>query len=127
MLREVAPELAARLAALASETKLPLHFGSTGLPTARARRDDGGEILLASEHDPVVEARRWFAGQDGLSDDKHTIVVVGCGLGYHVAELLRQRKGGLVVVLEPELATAAAALQCQDFAPAIRLAEERAR
>jgi len=120
-LREVAPELATRLAGLDPGARLSLHAGATGLPTTRARREDGREILLASEREPVVEARRWLAGQDGLSEDKHTIVVVGCGLGYHVAELLRQRKGGLVVVLEPDLAMAAAALTCQDFAEALRL------
>jgi len=120
-LQEVAPELAGRLAAVEDGAKLALETPAGGLPTARVACDDGGEILLASERDPVLEGRRWLAGQEGLNADTHAVVVVGCGLGYHVAELLAGRKGGLVVVLEPALATMAAALRCQDFSTALRL------
>ena len=113
-LRAIGSDLADRLANFPADQIIPLWPGAKGLPTARIRCEDGCEVLLTSERDPLAEARRWVASLGDLGE-KHTVVVVGLGLGYHVLELLHGRRGGLVVVLEPSLAMLHAALRCQDF------------
>ncbi len=110
------PELAQRLAQLPEDQVLKLEAGGSGQFTGRTRCEDGQEVLLASQYDPITEAKRWMASIEGISDDVHTVVVTGMGLGYHVEEILKNRRGGLVVVLEPSLAVMQAALRCRDFA-----------
>ncbi len=114
-LRLTGSDLADRLADLPDEKALSLISCGDGRFTARVRCEDGAEVLMASRRDPVVEAKRWAEALDGGDDAKHTVAVIGCGLGYHVAELLAQRRGGLVIVLEPSLAMVHAALRCHDF------------
>ncbi|MFW6146637.1 MAG: motility associated factor glycosyltransferase family protein [Planctomycetota bacterium] len=121
VLREVAPALAGRLAALGADQRVPLEPTDSGFLSARITGEDGTAVRLASARDPLAEARRWVEGRPGADEAKHTVVVVGFALGYHVAELLDRHVGGLVVVLEPSLATTAAALRCHDFADALRL------
>lgn len=115
-LRAVQPDLAGRLAELSDDEVISLAPGIGGQLTGRIRCQDGQEVLLASRYDPVAEAARWVDGLEGLSAEVHTVVVVGMGLGYHVAELLKRRRGGLVVVLEPSAAVVQAALRCVDVA-----------
>ncbi|OAT80378.1 hypothetical protein A6M21_13500 [Desulfotomaculum copahuensis] len=69
-----------------------------GLPTIKANAD-GREIWLHSPYDPVREAERWASGV--TLDDRHVPVVVGLGLGYHVAELARRFPHRKMLVLEP--------------------------
>ncbi len=114
-LRSTGSSLADRLAALPVELALPLTETAGGALSAVVCSEDQREILLASRRDPVSEAKRWVDGQDGLDEECHAVVITGSGLGYHVAEMLRTRRGGLVVVLEPKLANVHAAMRCQDF------------
>ena len=117
VLRAVSPRLAERLETLGPDRVLPLMAcdGPDGSLTARVRCEDGCEVLLASRRGPAVEAKRWADSLDVDDEDVHTLVLTGCGLGYRLAELLGRRRGGLVVVLEPSLATVHAALRCHDF------------
>ncbi|NQU76054.1 MAG: DUF115 domain-containing protein [Planctomycetes bacterium] len=114
-LRVCQGDLARRLESLPSERIVPLLNGNNGLCSAQVRCEDGAEVLLASRHDPLEEARRWIDCLERIDEDTHTVVVTGCGLGYHVAELLRRRRGGLVVVLEPAIEIVQAAMRCNDF------------
>ena len=120
-LRAVQPALAAKLTALDNDEVIPLEAAPGGRFTARIRCEDEQQVLLASRHDPVAEAARWVDGLEALTADVHTVVVAGLGLGYHIAELLKRRRGGLVVVLEPWLAVLHAALRCCDFAAELGL------
>ncbi|NLF31190.1 MAG: DUF115 domain-containing protein [Planctomycetes bacterium] len=121
VLRAVAPALAGRLEGLGDDQQIALEATGGGFLSARVTAEDGTAVRLASARNPVVEARRWVGGRPGADEDKHTVVVVGFALGYHVAELLDRHVGGLVLVLEPSLATTAAALRCHDFTEALRL------
>jgi len=108
-LRLTSSALANRLAGLDGGQALSLIPAGDGRFSASVRCEDGAEVLMASRRDPVAEAL------EGGDDAKHTVAVIGCGLGYHVAELLRRRRGGLVIVLEPSVAMVHAALRCHDF------------
>ncbi len=121
VLREVAPALATRLETLDADRQLTLDPTDSGFLAARITGADGTTVGLVSRRDPVTEARRWVEGRPGAEEARHTVVVVGFALGYHVAELLERHIGGLGVVLEPSLATVAAALRCHDFADALRV------
>lgn len=114
ILRTVSPELAQQVENLPADRAISLLPAGQSAWTAKVRCEDGAEVLLASGHDPRREAKRWCDSLE-IAEDKHAVVVVGCGLGYHVAELLSRRRGGLVVVLEPSLAVLHAALRCNDF------------
>jgi hypothetical protein len=115
-LRAVQPDLVARLSELKENDFLKLEKGASGYFTGRFLSEDGQEVLLASRRDPVTEAVRWAEGLENITPDVHTIVVTGMGLGYHVAELLKRLRGGLVVVLESSAVVIQAALRCGDFA-----------
>lgn len=84
-------------AALAGHTisaDLVLETSRTGSPTLRA-----GSIQLHSRYNPEEEARRLVDSAD--LDEGRPVLVVGCGLGYHVYTLLE--RGHEVTVLEPDL------------------------
>ena len=72
----------------------------TGLMTAAVQRE-GRSLSLASRYDPVAEGARLaetvdYAKQAG-------VVVLGFGLGHHVAEVVRRAGDrGLVIVYEPD-------------------------
>ena len=60
-----------------------------------------GELALASRRRPLAEART-FADTIDISQ-AGMYLVAGCGLGYHVRELLdRLKRQGLVMVFEPD-------------------------
>ena len=69
---------------------------------------------LASKHQPRAEATT-FADAIDLRD-RAVAVILGFGLGYHVAELCRRLgRTGLVVVLEPDVALLRAVLSRLDW------------
>lgn len=115
-LRVVGGGLAERVESLPAESRFSLIPAADGSWTARIACEDGSAVLLASARDPATEAARWVDSVLDDGRDEHTIAVVGCGLGYHVAELLRRRRGGLVVVIDPDPAAVHAALRCRNFA-----------
>lgn len=71
---------------------------------------EGRPQPMASQYDPLNEAEQLLKGVDHT---KHAcVVVLGAGLGYHLAKLVEQQKGdGLLVVFEPDLAIFRAALE----------------
>lgn len=81
-----------RLQAIQAPPSLELQDSKAGPPTVRA---DG--VYLHSRYNPVEEAAR-FIDSANLEPER-PVLVVGLGLGYHVAELLR--RGYEVAVAEP--------------------------
>lgn len=96
-----AEAIRAELAAEATRSDLTLLPSRKGPPTVAV---DG--LLLHSKYDPEQEAQRFVASAE-LAPGR-PVFVVGLGLGYHVAELLRL--GHEVAVFEPDAAIAAMAL-----------------
>ncbi|MHB1155725.1 MAG: motility associated factor glycosyltransferase family protein [Phycisphaerales bacterium] len=71
--------------------------------TISVKGEDGTErrVTLASRHTPVAEAKR-FADQADLKEHG-CIVMMGVGVGHHVAELAERVRGrGLLVAYEPD-------------------------
>lgn len=83
-------------AALADHVVAPdreVETGRTGSPTLRA-----GGIQMHSRYNPEEEARRLV--ESANLEEGRPVLVLGCGLGYHVLELLA--RGHEVIVIEPE-------------------------
>jgi hypothetical protein len=75
-----------------------------GAPTAVVERTDGPPFHLHSRYDPLEEAQ--FLIRDVALTERTLYVVLGCGLGYHVHELLRRAPASShVLVIEPDHAT----------------------
>lgn len=83
----------AALADQAVPAELVVEPSRRGGPTLRA-----GKIQVHSRYNPEEEARRLVESADLAAD--RPVLVVGCGLGYHVRVLLEH--GHDVVVLEPD-------------------------
>ena len=73
-----------------------------------------GGIALHSIYDPVREARDWVEHHREDIGNASEIVVLGFGLGYHVAELLRGTDKA-VTVFEPRIDVLRAALEASDL------------
>lgn len=91
------------LAALPRGGALELIAGRGGQPTLKA-----GNVYLHSRYNPREEAVRLV--DSAALDPKRPILIVGLGLGYHVAELA-SRGAKHVAVLEPDAAVASAAIE----------------
>lgn len=81
----------------------------SGAPSLKA-----GGIALHSLYDPVREARDWVEHHREDIGNASGFVVLGFGLGYHVAELLR-RTDKAVTVFEPRIDVLRAALEASDL------------
>ena len=88
---------------------------ASGHPTIKASDSQGQEYTFHAGDDPLREEEEWLSLLNLGEGERLTYVIFGCGLGYHVAELLDRRRGGLVVVLERHLPIVHAALRCHDF------------
>lgn len=78
-----------------------------------------GGALLHSRYDPRGEAGRFV--ETIPVEGKFFFVLFGMGLGYHVEGLLARVKGdSVLLVVEPSLATMAAALACVELSAAIQ-------
>jgi hypothetical protein len=85
---------------------------STAADGSRVAQHDGK--ALASRHQPRAEAQTFVEAID--LRERAVVVVLGFGLGYHVAELCRRLgRTGLVVVLEPDLPLLRATLSSIDW------------
>jgi spore maturation protein CgeB len=106
-----APELARRVAAVSLPTTHRLGTTDRGAATLTV---DG--VPLQHLADPVGDATRWARSVvERLEAIAATrVVIVGFGLGYHV-EAVRERFGGAVIVVEPDLAVLHAALASRDL------------
>jgi hypothetical protein len=103
------PGLARRLGeAPVAGNALQIIPSAGGLPTARL-----GGALLHGAHDPRREAARQVASEtDG---ETSTVVVLGFGLGYPAEQVLADRQGASLLVVEPDAAVFAAALAARDL------------
>lgn len=54
--------------------------------------------LLASAYDPLSEARDWVERRRSFLDQVKALIVLGCGSGYHIAELARQTTARILVL-----------------------------
>lgn len=70
----------------------------TGSPTMNVRRPDGTVLRLHSIHDPEGEANR-IVGAFPF-DGAGILVILGLGLGYHLAEFRRRYPAADIVVVE---------------------------
>ena len=73
------------------EVRLELLDTPVGCPTLVAESPDKQSILLHSARDPRRDAARMVSGFGAKKGDQ--IVVLGVGLGYHLAELLNAMQG----------------------------------
>jgi len=90
----------------------PLEWTETGQPGAPSASIDGR--ALASRRRPLDEAEAFAAGAD--LHKAGAVVVLGFGLGYHIAALARRAKRHtLVIVYEPDATVLRAALERADF------------
>lgn len=79
-------------------------------PLTAAIDHAGKPLALASRYDPAAEADRLVGGID--YGKTACVVLLGAGLGYHVARVAqRLGKGGVLVVFEPDAALLRAALE----------------
>ena len=105
------PALAHRLAGVEIPATHVVAAAASGQPTLAV-----GGVPLQHLVDPVADAERWARGivdrLDAVAAGR--VVVVGCGLGYHV-EALAARFTGAIVVVEPDLAVLRAALAARDL------------
>jgi hypothetical protein len=100
LLRRQDPELAERIEA-AEPAALDWTESKAGPLTASLMHNDR-PLWLASRYDPVKEAAKLV---EGIEHDKSAcVVVLGMGLGYHVAELARDMgPRGVLIVFEPDI------------------------
>lgn len=125
-LRQVDPALAQRIAAAAPAN---LHWQqSKAGPLTAALDHDGRPIALASRFDPMAEAERFLEKADLARNAG--IVLLGMGLGYHVAlAAVKAGPDSRVIVYEPDLALLRAVLERIDHTawigrPHVILADE---
>ncbi|MEJ5330590.1 MAG: glycosyltransferase [Desulfobaccales bacterium] len=110
-LRQVNPELAAKLAALVPGAEAELRPSRRGSPTLVVRGRH-----LHSAYDPEADGQAWAAAQEFHPGEP--VVVFGLGLGYHVLALLI--RGADLWVAEPCAFTARLALETLDLTPLLR-------
>jgi hypothetical protein len=110
-LRRTEPELAQRLAD-AAPAALDWAQARSGEATASVEYH-GRPLWLASRYDPAAEARKLI---ESVDFQKHAaVVVLGVGLGHHVAELARDLGNEtLLIVFEPDLPVLRAVLERMD-------------
>ena len=113
-LRRTEPQLACRLEAA---SPLPMRaVASRAGPLTATIEVEGSTLSLASRYDPIAEAQRLVTAYD---PQKHAcVVMLGLGLGYHVAELAKPAAAGggdaVIIVFEPCLALMRAVLETID-------------
>ncbi len=107
-LRRTEPELCQRLL---DQPPASLQWAASNAGPLWATIDhQGRQLALASRYDPIAEAEKLASSVDHT---KHGgIVVLGLGLGYHVAHIARHMgNNSLLVVFEPNLALLRAVLE----------------
>lgn len=75
--------------------------------------------LLASQVDPVAEAKAWLSRRMRFMDKVKTVFVLGMGAGYHI-QVLCETTSAKIVVIEPDLEVIEAAAKIHSF-PADRV------
>jgi hypothetical protein len=113
-------ELAARVAE-AEPTPLAWAESKAG-PLSASIEHEGRPLWLASRYDPAREAAKLV---EAVEHEKSAcVVVLGLGLGYHVAELARDMGSrGVIVVFEPDASVWRAVLEKIDHVAWLRRGE----
>ncbi|MEW6198831.1 MAG: 6-hydroxymethylpterin diphosphokinase MptE-like protein [Planctomycetota bacterium] len=128
------PGLAARLEQLPFAALPPLLPTRDGLWTTQVTADDGKAVTVHSRYQPLDEARSLIdtqakrpreapTGAESTAQDElenECFLVLGLGLGYHVAELERRFPRPFLIVAEDDLALLKAALCVTDLAVPLR-------
>ncbi|PJB32593.1 MAG: hypothetical protein CO109_03770, partial [Deltaproteobacteria bacterium CG_4_9_14_3_um_filter_65_9] len=96
------------------ESVVSLETAKTGLPTMKVVAEGGSIRLLHSRYDPEAEART--AVESFPSDERGEIVVLGFGLGYHVAALQKVHPRRPITVIEQFPETLRVAEECGSLA-----------
>ncbi len=109
ILRDVDGHLADLVADAGRGDGLEVVPSKAGPPSLKA-----GGIALHSLYDPRREAREWVEHHREEIGNASGIVVLGFGLGYHVAELLRRTEKS-VTVFEPRIDVLRAAFEASDM------------
>ncbi|MFW6060965.1 MAG: 6-hydroxymethylpterin diphosphokinase MptE-like protein [Phycisphaeraceae bacterium] len=110
-LRRSVPALAQRIAD-AAPAPLQWQTARSGVWTASLSRD-GRDVPLGSRFDPEKEATKLLSGLDYQRDA--CVVLLGVGLGYHVARAVRDMGDrGVIVAYEPDRAVLRAVLEQVD-------------
>jgi spore maturation protein CgeB len=107
------PDLAAVLRNARRGGDLAVVPTKAGAPSLRA-----GDTALHSLYDPLQEAREWAEHYRTEIAEGSELVVLGFGLGHHVAELLRRTEKPVTVV-EPRADVLRSAMEASDLAPVI--------
>jgi hypothetical protein len=115
-LKARSPRLWEEVSALCADSascSLRVFPSKSGVPTLEAARE-GIRCLLHSARDPGEEAKRFVRSQ--LDGSEEIVVVLGFGLGYHVAEMLAINRECRVLVIEPSFQIFRRALETRDLA-----------
>jgi len=108
------PALASAVMEVNLSDDLKLHVSKTGKPSMKI-----GDITLHSLYDPEKEASVWLEYQREKVEMGSAVVVLGFGLGYHVARLCELdicRISGMdIIVFEPRLDVLKTALENVDL------------
>lgn len=113
----VDPKLAVLVDAVTDDAALPLEPTRSGhLTAAVTPANAAAAIYLHSRYDPQLEADRQTAR---VPADRLELFLLGLGLGYHAAALLKKAPAAHVWAFEPDLRVVRAALETNDFATAI--------
>ncbi len=109
LLRSHDPALARRVINAPLAPEVEIATARNGLPTLKYQ-----SIYLHSGYDPVNEAKRSVS--EYVDKSGAPALVYGLGLGYHIAEILNQADGA-VVVIEPLMSVFRAFLSAVDLRP----------
>ncbi|NQU06122.1 MAG: hypothetical protein HQ568_08520, partial [Calditrichaeota bacterium] len=108
-LRSAYPELYTKINNLLSDPSLEVNLARSGQPTLKA-----GGVQLHSAYDPVREAESIAEKALVNVSEKDVLVICGLGLGY-IAEAVRKRFNGKMVIVEPDLAMVQKALSTRSL------------
>lgn len=112
------PALASAVMGASIRDDLKLHVSRTGRPSVKA-----GDVTLHSLYDPEREAAAWVEYHREKVEMGSAVVVLGFGLGYHVARLCELdicRISGMdIIVFEPGLDVLKTALERIDLTPVL--------
>ncbi len=110
------PILAERLRSHSPADTMETLSSPTGQPSLRVNRD-GHTYLLHSSRDPMREAARWV--NDIKLPTVYNLIVLGCGMMYHVYQLVMKTQGTLrnLVVIEKNTDVVHAVFSHIDLAP----------
>jgi hypothetical protein len=112
------PALAAEFDPLPGREEDAREPSQSGAWTLRRLADDARPVYLHSRYDPVAEAERW--AKASLATEPALAFVLGVGLGYGVAAMLRTDERLCLWAFEPDRETLTAALRTVDLSQPLR-------